>query len=776
MPFLNQISIFFSGGPLDSGQALFSAQAGDINSRLVRAAIFNKPNFWATAAVYDVSALNLQIAYEYTDTAGTKQHTPQYACTLVSGIVENNVVEFTIPNAPLAQKGVVKAQITAYDAVAQSQLNSAVFLFQVLTSLMVGSADDPNIPILLQLITTVQQLNTALTAAETQRNATVSAVVSSLGAGYLWREVSGNPVVITPVPESPLHVKVSGQYTQAGSGDPSPTNIRAITPWLASGATATVNRYGKNLFNPGVGSTQNGITKTVAFDGTITLNGTASAITVFSVPTTNPNGKYYVSVVNPVANAGVSIRPSGITNLLDMTLDAINKKGTLMATDAATFSMCGVRIASGTVLSNFTLKIQIEYGESASAYEQYVAPTAVDLTAPADIWNGYIGNDGVAANTQGVFNVTTCISVIDLGTVLKCDVLYPTGYAPSVSVDLAAKCSHFVNTAVYAGDYEHFYGDSGEVRVYINKARLASNNVAGVNAWLAGQLSAGTPVQLLVTPAVPIAYTLTAAALAALAQADRITPRQNVLTTSTGTLTVQDAKSLIAESDDQKIRLTEKTGYGVLSGLGVTAQSTPNMTVSVASGICYLQNGTRYAVQSNAALAVSAADATNPRIDIVYVSSLGVVSYLAGTAAASPVAPTVPTDGLLLALVSVAANVTAITTAMITSKKKTLNGEDWITPTLLNGATAPTPVAYRKDVDGTVYLRGVFTAPVLEVAVFALPVGYRPSTNELWYLVYAGSATNTLFGKIRVMADGGVKVYYYGTNISLASICFKADQ
>jgi len=71
-----------------------------------------------------------------------------------------------------------------------------------------------------------------------------------------------------------------------------------------------------------------------------------------------------------------------------------------------------------------------------------------------------------------------------------------------------------------------------------------------------------------------------------------------------------------------------------------------------------------YATDGTDTGAVTAANATNPRVDIVYVqindatqdgSGLrsGTVNYLAGTAAASPVAPTTPARSLLLATIAV---------------------------------------------------------------------------------------------------------------------------
>jgi hypothetical protein len=122
--------------------------------------------------------------------------------------------------------------------------------------------------------------------------------------------------------------------------------------------------------------------------------------------------------------------------------------------------------------------------------------------------------------------------------------------------------------------------------------------------------------------------------------------------------------------------LIEATGNGVITGLTVTAQATPNMTVAVATGTVHMPEGKRFTPVANSALAITAANITNPRKDIVYVSSTGIISYLAGTAAASPVAPNVPAGGLLLAEISVAANATTIVSADITDKRLIKNNNN----------------------------------------------------------------------------------------------------
>jgi len=80
----------------------------------------------------------------------------------------------------------------------------------------------------------------------------------------------------------------------------------------------------------------------------------------------------------------------------------------------------------------------------------------------------------------------------------------------------------------------------------------------------------------------------------------------------------------------------ESTGHGIISGLTTIAQSTPDMTVNVATGTVHMANGVRYVPTASPTLAITVSDVTNPRTDIVYVSNTGVISYLAsalGTAA-----------------------------------------------------------------------------------------------------------------------------------------------
>jgi hypothetical protein len=101
---------------------------------------------------------------------------------------------------------------------------------------------------------------------------------------------------------------------------------------------------------------------------------------------------------------------------------------------------------------------------------------------------------------------------------------------------------------------------------------------------------------------------------------------------------------------------------GVKSGCAVTAQGSPNMTLAVAAGVIYWLN---------AEVTVTAANATNPRIDLVVVSSTGVKSVIAGTPAAIPVPapPSTVATSIVLAQVFVPANDTAIGATQIRDRR-----------------------------------------------------------------------------------------------------------
>lgn len=103
----------------------------------------------------------------------------------------------------------------------------------------------------------------------------------------------------------------------------------------------------------------------------------------------------------------------------------------------------------------------------------------------------------------------------------------------------------------------------------------------------------------------------------------------NAQTYYTDVQTILQSSATYTTSINQ-LTLEESTGYGIVTGLEVSAQSTANMTVAVAAGTVHLPSGYRYAISAVSSQTISNADSTKPRIDLIYVSSAGAVTYEAG--------------------------------------------------------------------------------------------------------------------------------------------------
>lgn len=103
----------------------------------------------------------------------------------------------------------------------------------------------------------------------------------------------------------------------------------------------------------------------------------------------------------------------------------------------------------------------------------------------------------------------------------------------------------------------------------------------------------------------------------------------------------------------------------VLSGLAVTGGA--DMTPAVAKG-AVLSNRTMFAVAA-ADVTIGAADATNPRIDLIVVTSAGALAVRAGTPAAAPKPPARTANDVVIAAVYVPATDTSIETTKITDMR-----------------------------------------------------------------------------------------------------------
>lgn len=188
---------------------------------------------------------------------------------------------------------------------------------------------------------------------------------------------------------------VKGKTTETGSGTKSPDN-----PYTLSGVNPTkVTVCGKNLLKPADGTvTANGVTCTVSADGIITLNGTASCDTGLRVYpslkaedwTSQPaqfvlaSGKKYTYARTDISSAqnGVTLSVGDTkNNNIFGDLNAARTSATITAT-GQDVAKAVIFVASGTVLSNYQFKLQLEQADAATYWEQCSSTDyAIALTA-----------------------------------------------------------------------------------------------------------------------------------------------------------------------------------------------------------------------------------------------------------------------------------------------------------------------------------------------------------------------------------------------------------
>ena len=183
---------------------------------------------------------------------------------------------------------------------------------------------------------------------------------------------TGNPAAFLPDAGSLLDVTTMIEPKQEGEGDASRDNIRAISGW----STMTANHSGKNLAGLALteATTKNGVTLTPSADGTLTLNGTASASTTFNIALLNPipAGSYTLSLNNPKATTGscyVALRSASGNAGMDGGFKAANRVS--KATTTAEAVRIWIVIVAGEVLEDFKFAIQVESGSVATAFEPY---------------------------------------------------------------------------------------------------------------------------------------------------------------------------------------------------------------------------------------------------------------------------------------------------------------------------------------------------------------------------------------------------------------------
>lgn len=236
-------------------------------------------------------------------------------------------------------------------------------------------------------------------------------------------------------------------------------------------------------------------------------------------------------------------------------------------------------------------------------------------------------------------------------------------------------------------------------------------------------------------------------------------------------LTSDGAGAVTFTANDWRTIVTALFSEGTLgaSSFAVTERALgANMTLDIAAGVAVLEGDDaadqgRYLVREDAATAsavtIGTADATNPRIDLVGIQlndpSEGgaagrnsVFAVEAGTAAASPSAPTTPDSFLVLAQVLVPAGAVSIDDADITDTRTSAT----LAHTLVDGGTLKSGTIVYRRMGGLVTVwTETWTGTGSPLAI--LPVGFRPVMDVEMYAKEFGTDEHAL---LAILTNGTI--------------------
>jgi hypothetical protein len=260
--------------------------------------------------------------------------------------------------------------------------------------------------------TAAQNANDAASAADTARLALQDTIDTQVNAAGYPYTATGASVAVHPVKDSRIDFVEHIAPVQAGSGDPSPSNVRPIT----APESVSVTRFGENLLMPFTkAETVNGVTFTPNDDGSVSYSGTPSAANIACSSTRfssiviwleagtytlsgNGAGGLNVNEIYICPYGGSTILARAYTGSNDATFtisERMRVEYILRANSNATV---------GTAISG-KFWPKLELGSTATAFKPWTG-YAVTVTLPSDTYGGkYDSKTGILTKTHGYFTV-----------------------------------------------------------------------------------------------------------------------------------------------------------------------------------------------------------------------------------------------------------------------------------------------------------------------------------------------------------------------------------
>ena len=310
--------------------------------------------------------------------------------------------------------------------------------------------------------------------------------------------VSGNPVVCHPVEGYPLSAVVTLEPKQAGTGDPSPENVRPISGY----DSVTVNVRGKNLVGnfEEATATVSGVTWTIENDRIIAQGETGD-----SFSSTSTGNAFDIIFPVPPATYSLSYKTSDENIQLvvvflksDKSVIAyLKNNGSYTLTENnANIRICA-QVSNNRVVNGTISEIQLEVNSNPTPYEPYQPGTTAALALPETIYGGTV--DAVS----GAGNKNAKIVVVD-GNEIKFSLgvnpdywNLPNNSSPGIAFE-STNISNYLPPGTLKNNADNEF-------IYTTATLMGSvfPTVENLNEFCAEQAEKGTPVQICYQLATP---------------------------------------------------------------------------------------------------------------------------------------------------------------------------------------------------------------------------------------------------------------------------------
>ena len=338
---------------------------------------------------------------------------------------------------------------------------------------------------------------------------------------------TGQEIVAENTANAPLELRIYGASRQEQNAEPASPSPDYPSE-IVSAVDFEVGSVGRNLLDPAWGNltsqTLSGITMTrqndlLVLDGTCTYGNSYFVFgsmnpPYLGYPYTLKAGKTYrlsKTVVSGTAENNQNFEV--VISASD--LDGSNRASHGLRAESRTLGPYDVDkrinflrfdVYKGAILSDYTLAVQLEEGETATAYTPYrgnIATINQPLRGIPDGSGGWVARDYIEVKDGAVRLVRECGETAFDGTEEWHDYIatFDTVSHRLLHKDLApALCTH----GRYGGRYKGiFFGWASVDDIGFYPSRIGVDSVAGWQAWLAAQNTAGSPVKVvyaLVTP------------------------------------------------------------------------------------------------------------------------------------------------------------------------------------------------------------------------------------------------------------------------------------